>query len=75
MTTTTTQVVPAAIPAAALLTRQGLADYLGVDVSTLWRWHVEGKPLPPSLRLGSKLRWRVSTVDAWLAELESQEAA
>lgn len=66
----TTKIAPA-----PLLDQQQLAAYLGVDASTIWRWRTEGKPLPPSIKLGALTRWRLRTVDAWLAELESQEAA
>jgi predicted DNA-binding transcriptional regulator AlpA len=58
---------------AALLDIGGLADYLGVDRSTIWRWRQQDSAalLPPVVRLGTQLRWRPATVDRWLDEREA----
>lgn len=47
------------------LSPQGLADYLGVPVSTVygWRHRHEG---PRGLRVGRHVRYRRSDVEAWL---------
>ncbi|MDJ0959935.1 MAG: helix-turn-helix domain-containing protein [Acidimicrobiia bacterium] len=48
-----------------LLTVQGLANYLGVPVSTIyaWRYRHEG---PPGFRVGRHVRFRRSDVEGWL---------
>lgn len=45
-----------------------LADALGVSYWTIWRWQREGKI--PTIRLGKKLFFRLSAVEARLAEVE-----
>lgn len=74
--TTTTTTAAAPVPTAALLDIGGLADYLGVDRSTIWRWRQQDAQelLPPAVKLGRQLRWRVSTVDRWLDEREAVAA-
>lgn len=51
----------------------GLAEYLGVDRSTIWRWRQQDAAtlLPPAVKLGKQLRWRPATVDRWLDEREA----
>ena len=42
------------------LTRKQTAEMLGVDLSTLWRWHKEGYLIP--IEMGGKRRYRLSDV-------------
>ncbi len=46
-----------------------LADALGVSYWTVWRWQREGQI--PTIRIGKKLFFRVSAVEARLAEIEA----
>lgn len=45
---------------------QGLADYFGIPVRTVysWRYRKEG---PPAYRVGRHVRYRRSEVETWLA--------
>lgn len=52
------------------LTIRDLAEILGISVATLYRWRAEGVDLPPAIELGSRLRWRRESVDAWAAAKE-----
>ena len=49
----------------ALLSAQGLAEYLGVNVRTLRRWRHEGR-IPDPISIGRAQRWRRTDVDRWL---------
>lgn len=63
-------------PQAALgpvLTLSQLADQLGVSVQTLYDLRSQGRG-PRGFRVGRELRFRVSEVDAWLAQLEADDA-
>lgn len=48
-----------------LWTVEGLAEYLGVPVQTIYRWNSRGQG-PPYVRLGKHARYRPADVDAWL---------
>jgi len=52
-----------------LLTRQGLADYLGVGFSTVKSMLANGDA-PPSVYIGRRRMFRVAAVDQWLEEKE-----
>ncbi len=49
-----------------LLTSHGLAEYLGIPISTVRDWRVSGKG-PCAVWVGKHLRYTVSDVRAWLA--------
>lgn len=53
-------VVPLMDPAA-------VSHYLGVPITTLYRWRVSGKG-PRAIKTGKHLRWRPDDVEAWLEE-------
>lgn len=44
---------------------KGLADYFGWDVQTVYQRVSEGKPMPPSIKVGNKRWWRESEVIEW----------
>lgn len=46
-----------------------LADALGLSYWTVWKWQKEGKI--PTIRIGKKLFFRVSAVEARLAVIEA----
>lgn len=52
-----------------------LAAQLGVSVQTLYRWRSEGHDMPQGFLVGSRVRWRQETVDAWIAEQEAKVSA
>jgi excisionase family DNA binding protein len=63
-------------PATALgpvLTLSELAIQLGVTVQTLYDLRSQGRG-PRGFRVGRELRFRVSEVDAWLTQLEADDA-
>ncbi len=43
-----------------------LAELLGISQRTLWRFRSAGK-LPPALKLGGCVRWRLAEVRQWIA--------
>lgn len=53
-----------------LLTPDQVSDALGVPVATLYRWRLTGYG-PTAIKVGKHLRWRKSTLDAWLADQEN----
>lgn len=53
------------VDAAWLITANQLAALLGVSIRTLWRLRRTGK-VPPPVRIGSCIRWRIEEVQAWL---------
>jgi len=52
-----------------VLSMRELADVLGVSYWTVWRWQREGQI--PTIRIGKKFFFRVSAVEARLAEIEA----
>ena len=56
-----------------VLTLSQLAAQLGVTVQTLYDLRSQGRG-PRGFRVGRELRFRVSEVDAWLAQLEADDA-
>ncbi len=55
-----------------LLSMEDLADYLGVPVTTIYDWRVDGKG-PCGVRVGRHVKFTVSDVLAWIAaQTESQ---
>ena len=58
----------------ALLTRQQVADLIGVVPRTIFRWVLAGQ-FPKPLHLTNKTaRWRKEDVDAWLAKKTAEAA-
>jgi excisionase family DNA binding protein len=49
-----------------LLSIEDLADYLGVPVTTIYDWRVNGKG-PCGVRVGRHVKFTVSDVLAWIA--------
>ncbi len=56
-----------------VLTLSQLAAQLGVSVQTLYDLRSQGRG-PRGFRVGRELRFRVAEVDAWLAQLEADDA-
>jgi len=56
-----------------VLTLPQLAAQLGVSVQTLYDLRCQGRG-PRGFRVGRELRFRVSEVDAWLAQMEADDA-
>ena len=56
-----------------VLTLSQLAAQLGVPVQTLYDLRSQGRG-PRGFRVGPELRFRVSEVDVWLAQMESDDA-
>jgi excisionase family DNA binding protein len=60
----------AVLEAPTLLTTQQLADVLHVTVGTLHKWSYRGTG-PRFIKVGGRNRYRVSDVEAWLVEQET----
>lgn len=56
-----------------VLTLSQLAAQLGVTVQTLYDLRSQGRG-PRGFRVGRELRFRVSEVDTWLAQMEADDA-
>src|SRR4051794_41244715 len=56
-----------------VLTLSQLATQLGVTVQTLYDLRSQGRG-PRGFRVGRELRFRVSEGDAWLAQMEADDA-
>ena len=57
-----------------LWTPEGLANYLNVPLSTVYRWRSTGKG-PAGFRVGKYLRYRPEAVEAWEQEQLNKEQA
>lgn len=65
-----------AAPAAhTLLTPQEVADMLRIPVRSLYVQRSAGRPTPPGAIVGRHLRYRLSDVEAWIAEQFAGSAA
>ncbi len=69
MTTTT----PSETALGPVLTLSQLAAQLGVSVQTLYDLRSQGRG-PRGFRVGRELRFRVSEIAAWLAQMEAADA-
>ena len=58
-------------PSSKLLDVKELADWLGVTPATIYRWRYT-RTGPPGIKVGRHLRFRVSSVQAWLEEQEGE---
>lgn len=56
-----------------VVTLSQLASQLGVSLQTMYDLRSQGRG-PRGFRVGRELRFRVSEVDAWLAEMEADDA-
>jgi excisionase family DNA binding protein len=57
-----------------VVTMSQLASQLGVSVQTLYDLRSQGRG-PRGFRVGRELRFRISEVDSWLAQMEADDAA
>lgn len=55
-----------------LLTPAELAALLGLATQTIYNRHSAGASLPPCVRMGRMLRFRVADVEAWIAAQAEQ---
>lgn len=53
-----------------LLSPQQLADHLGIAVQTVYEWQKARSRTqgPPRFRVGGRVRYRLSEVEAWLEQ-------
>jgi predicted DNA-binding transcriptional regulator AlpA len=63
----------------ALLTDEQLSQIINISASALRKARCEGvtgsrTPLPPFVKIGGRIRYRLSDVLAWVAALEAREA-
>jgi excisionase family DNA binding protein len=56
-----------------IVTMSQLAAQLAVSVQTLYDLRSQGRG-PHGFRVGRELRFRVSEIDAWLAQMEADDA-
>jgi len=58
----------------ALISEKTLrGEIIGVSRVTWWTWQKQGKPLPPSIKIGKSRYYKRDTVETWLAEIEAAE--
>jgi predicted DNA-binding transcriptional regulator AlpA len=50
-----------------LLTTQGFADFMGWTVHAVYMRRYRGGSLPPEIRIGSTVRYRMEDIEHWLA--------
>lgn len=55
-----------------LLTPRELASLLSLKEQTIYNRHSTGASLPPAIKIGSRLRFRQSDVEAWIADQTEQ---
>lgn len=55
------------------MTLTELADYMSVSVQALYDLRSKGRG-PRGFRVGRQLRFRLSEIDAWIAEMEAADA-
>jgi predicted DNA-binding transcriptional regulator AlpA len=51
-----------------LLDADDLSDFLGVSRDSLYDRRHRGVDLPPAIRIGRVLRWRIEDIERWLDE-------
>jgi predicted DNA-binding transcriptional regulator AlpA len=52
------------------LTRQALAEEIGVHEATVWRWHQRGEA-PPRVKIGRALLYPEDRINDWLTSRET----
>lgn len=45
-----------------------LSELLEISTRTLWRWVSSGRFPQPDIKVGKVRRWKVETIEQWLAE-------
>jgi excisionase family DNA binding protein len=55
-------------PPRQLIAVRGVAEMLGVSVSTVWRLRDQGL-LPKAVRVGSCVRWRIGDIQRYIERL------
>ena len=58
-------------PASPWMTIEELADRLHLSVKTLYNWGLDGRG-PAPVKVGRRLLYRVTTVEAWEAKQERE---
>lgn len=58
-----------------LLTEQQAAEYIGVSPGTLSVWRSTGRYCLPFLKIGHKVRYRLSDLEAWIKSRERTNGA
>ena len=60
-----------------LLNIEQVADLLGISKASIYRARSEGNAhiYPPAIQVGTRIRWRLSTVLEWLEEQEGKQVA
>jgi predicted DNA-binding transcriptional regulator AlpA len=58
-------VAPAPTDPPLVVDARRLATLLCAGVRTVWKWDREGR-LPPSVRIGGAVRWRLDEILSWL---------
>lgn len=59
-----------AVSAHKLLNASELSSQLGMSVSTIYRKRSLGEPLPKAVKIGGSVRWKQSSVDEFIVEME-----
>ena len=47
---------------------ESLAAQLGISVSSVYRKRSLGESLPRAIKVGARVRWRQSDIDAWIEQ-------
>ena len=54
-----------------LIRQKEVCELIGRDRTTLYRWRKDGRFPKPIEDPGGELMWRISAIEDWLVELES----
>ena len=57
-----------------LLTPSELAEFTGLALQTIYNRHSTSGSLPPCIKLGNRLRFRMPDVESWLEEYSGPNA-
>ncbi len=63
---------PESLP--TLLKAKEVAEFLTVNVRTVWRWNSSGQ-IPKPVKLGGSVRWVLQELEKWLAERRANRSA
>ncbi|MEX3210641.1 helix-turn-helix transcriptional regulator [Streptomyces acidiscabies] len=64
---------PTRVPEAAFLNLPKAAEYLGISPNTLYVWR-HRRQGPPSFRMGRRVMYRISALDAWVRAQEQADS-